>query len=78
MIEALEKKVEKIAEKYADLVEKRIDDALNENLTEGVIYEKLNSLNEINEGIRMLNHLAGTLQKISACDMEASEALNKD
>lgn len=72
MLETLKEKVENIAEKYADLVEKRIEETIKK--------ENIGSceMNEINDGIRMLNHVAGTLQKLSACDEKTSEALNKD
>lgn len=72
MLETLKEKVENIAEKYADLVEKRIEETIkNGNIGSC-------EMNEINDGIRMLNHVAGTLQKLSACDEKTSEALNKD
>ncbi len=62
MINLLIKKIEGIAERYADLVEKKI------NETQGKDSIGSNDFSEINEGIRMLNHLAGTLQKLSTCD----------
>lgn len=58
-IENLESKVEGIAEKYADLIEKRLTAALNENEVES------SAMVEINDGIRMLNHVAATLERIS-------------
>ena len=72
MLETLKKKVENIAEKYADLVEKNIEETIKKGNIDGC------KMNEINDGIRMLNHVAGTLQKLSACDERTSEALNKD
>lgn len=58
-IENLERKVEGIAEKYADLIEKRLTAALNENEVES------SAMVEINDGIRMLNHVVATLERIS-------------
>lgn len=58
--EILQEKIEGIAIKYVDLVKKQIDDAIN-NKNE-VDFEK------INEGIRMINHITGSLLKLSACE----------
>ena len=54
MLEAFNEKVEKIAEGYADLVQQRINEA-----------KQPEDLEQINEGIRLLNHIAGTLERIS-------------
>lgn len=51
--------IEHIAVKYATLTEKRIDEALK---SEDGITDML--LHEINDGIRILNHIATTYQKI--------------
>lgn len=58
MLEAFQKKVETIAEEYADLVSKNIQTVQGE---ETFTNEKLS---DINEGIRMLNHVACTLERI--------------
>lgn len=59
MLEAFQKKVENIAEDYADLVSRNIQNA---QATEILTAE---TLNEVNEGIRMLNHVAATLERIN-------------
>lgn len=58
MLEGFKSKIETIAEEYADVVEKRIQTAIYES--------EINStaMLEINEGIRMLNHVAATLERI--------------
>lgn len=48
--------VERVAEKYANLVEKRIDNA--EDLTG-------TDLHDIYEGIQMLGHIVATLERFS-------------
>lgn len=58
MLEGFQKKVETIAENYADLVEKVIKEAAAAEVLDS---EKMN---EINEGIRLLNHIANTLERI--------------
>lgn len=58
MLETYRKKVEKIAEEYADLISKKI--AKEENF------------NDINEGIRMLNHVTCTLNRIDHMQQEAA------
>lgn len=58
MYETLHAKVETISLKYADLVDKRVSGALREELIDGTI------MNEINDGIRMLNHITATLERI--------------
>lgn len=54
----LKTKVEEIALKYAEIVEKRLIAALSEDETDST------ALGEINDGIRMLNHIAATLERI--------------
>lgn len=58
MLNNLQTKVETIAEKYADLVDNRIQSAINEKEVDGI------AMIEINNGIRMLNHVASTLERI--------------
>lgn len=55
-VEELKEKVEKIAVKYADLVEKRIDSAEELTGTE---------LRDIYDGIQMLGHITATLERFS-------------
>ena len=62
MIDLLQSKIAGIAGRYADLVEKKINEVNDKGSVE------VNDFSEINEGIRMLNHLAGTLQKLSTCE----------
>lgn len=63
MLENLQKKVEQVAESYADLILLNINEAgtVKEGQKELLSSEKLN---DINEGIRMLNHVANTLERI--------------
>lgn len=58
MLSNLQIKVEIIAEKYADLVDNRIQAAIDEKEVDST------ALTEINDGIRILNHVASTLEKI--------------
>ncbi len=58
----VDQKIEGIEGRYADLVEKKI------NETQGKDSIGSNDFPEIDEGIRMLNNLAGTLQKLRTCD----------
>lgn len=53
-VENLQKKVVGIAETYADMVQEMI--------------ESKRTLADINEGLRMLNHIASTLYKLGASD----------
>lgn len=57
MLEGFQSKVEQVAESYADLVLKTIKSAENEPFAEFMA--------QANEGIRMLNHVACTLERIS-------------
>lgn len=59
MLESFQKKVEKIADEYADLLSKNINDALNEKILTN------ERMNDIYEGIRMLNHVSCTLERIA-------------
>ena len=58
MLEILQSKVEAIADKYAELVERRLVAALKESEIEST------AMCEINDGIRVLNHMAATLERI--------------
>lgn len=53
-VENLQKKVVRIAEAYADMVQEMI--------------ESKRPLTDINEGLRMLNYIASTLYKLGASD----------
>lgn len=53
-VENLQKKVVRIAEAYADMVQEMI--------------ESKRPLADINEGLRMLNYIASTLYKLGASD----------
>lgn len=57
-MQTLQSKIEAIAEKYAELVEKKLIASLLENEVDSV------AMCEINDGIRMLNHVASTLERI--------------
>ena len=72
MVNELEVKAAKIAGKYFDLVEKRIDSA--DELTG-------NALREIYEGIQMMGHITATLERFSrigGIDLEAEPYLEKE
>lgn len=56
-MEMLENKIKSIANKYADLIERRIETAINEGTDS-------TAMCEINDGIRMLNHITSTLERI--------------
>ena len=56
-MEMLENKIKSIASKYADLTEQRIDKAIKDGSDSTVMCE-------INDGIRMLNHITSTLERI--------------
>ncbi|WP_148206725.1 hypothetical protein [Desulfitobacterium hafniense] len=58
MYEGLKTKVKSIAEKYADLVDKRISTALQSELVDATV------MNEITDGVRMLAHVTTTLEKV--------------
>lgn len=59
MLSNLQSKVEAIAEKYADLVDNRIQAAIDEKEVDSA------AMTEINDGIRILNHAASTLERIA-------------
>lgn len=64
MITDIQKKIESIADKYADVVEKRITALLHEDEIES------NAMGEINQGLMMLNHIATTWLKLSDIQRE--------
>lgn len=59
MYDVLKKKVESIAERYAELIEKRISKALGDDITE---YE---AMSEIENGIKMLGYLITALDRMN-------------
>lgn len=63
-------RIEEIAIKYADLVEKRIQEALDAKMVGSA------AMNEVNDGIRMLNHVAATLERIVR--LQCADGPNKD
>ena len=67
-IKGLQEKIAGIAGKYADLVEKQIDAALEGE--RDVDFEK------INEGIRMMNHVSAALCRVGAYEKEKIETPN--
>ena len=56
--ETLQEKIASIAEKYADLVAEQIDASMKLDSEKDVDFDK------INEGIRMLHHVAATLERM--------------
>lgn len=72
VLEAFQKKVENIAEEYADLVSKKIKGAQTAEIL------MAETLNEINEGIRMLNHIACTLERIDRIQHGVIGGLDKE
>lgn len=61
-IQELQNKIIGIAGKYADLVEKQIDESLQ---NKGEV-----DLEKINEGIRMMNQVAAALWRLGAYERE--------
>lgn len=59
---AFEEKVKSIAEKYAQLVEKQLINAIGDEVVESTV------ITEINEGIRMLHHTIAMIEKINRID----------
>jgi|GEM_PF-6552627 len=59
----LRERVERIAEKYADLVEKKLD----ESLQKGPI--SVTEFEEIKDGIRMLNHVMSALRQVEGLSL---------
>lgn len=77
MLDNLQRKVEQVAEAYADLI------LLNINEVGSVKEEQKNlisseKLNDINEGIRMLNHVANTLERIDRIQHGNTECGHSD
>lgn len=64
MLEGFQKKMETIAENYADLINKSIVDLATEEFDYS---EKTQNemFTYINDGIRLLNHIANTLERIN-------------
>ncbi|WFR55388.1 hypothetical protein QA584_17455 [Anaerocolumna sp. AGMB13025] len=58
MDEALKEKVEKTAIKYADLIEKRICNALDDNVDESKV------IPDIENGIKMLGYLISAIDRM--------------
>ena len=59
-----EEKVKSIAEKYAELVEKQLSNALVNEVSESTV------LTDINEGIRMLHHTVVMIERINRMEKE--------
>lgn len=58
-IKNLRKKIENIADGYADLIDMRITTAKTTELCDATV------MTEINEGIRMLNHVTVILERMN-------------
>lgn len=58
MLEILQNKIEVIAEKYADLVDRRLESVLSKSEVDD------SAMSEINDGFRILNHAAAALERI--------------
>ena len=64
MLETFQKKVEQVAESYADLVLSKIKDTQTaQKMTPEI-------MGQVNEGIRMLNQVANTLERINRIKAE--------
>ena len=64
MLETFQKKVEQVAESYADLVLSKIKDTQTaQKMTPEI-------MGQVNEGIRMLNQVANTLERINHIQAE--------
>lgn len=64
MLETFQKKVEQVAESYADLVLSKIKDTQTaQKMTPEI-------MGQVNEGIRMLNQVANTLERINRIQAE--------
>lgn len=59
----LRERVERIAEKYADLVEKKLDESLQKGPISSTEFE------EIKDGIRMLNHVMSALRQVEGLSL---------
>lgn len=58
MVEILQNKIEVIAGKYADLVDKRLESVLSKSEVDSI------AMSEINDVFRILNHAAAALERI--------------
>lgn len=56
-------RVERIAEKYADLVEKKLDESLQKGPISATEFE------EIKDGNRMLNHVMSALRQVEGLSL---------
>ena len=65
-LDVFKKKVESISEKYADMVEQSLDAKIKAGKTS---YE---DLREINEGIRLLNYIANTMERIDRLQFQSA------
>ncbi len=61
MNQKFKSKVEMIAERYADLVDKQIQTINN---ADPALFDSAEAMNEITEGIRMLGHITATLERL--------------
>ena len=68
MLELFRRKVYRIAERYADMVEVLLIQKCSISVDEPVN----DSLQSINEGIRLLNHIASTMERIDRLQVEAA------
>lgn len=59
MYEALKNKTEAIAEKYADLIEKRLNMALNDEV------DLCEAMEQIEGGIKMLGYLVAAIERMN-------------
>lgn len=59
MTNTFKERVDAIALKYADIVEKQVDAAIQQ---EDPLSRE--TVHDVNEGIRMLNHVASTMERI--------------
>ena len=70
----LRERVERIAEKYADIVEQKLDQSLQNGSVSVTEFE------EIKDGIRMLNHIVSALRQaegLSLADIYGEEVIIK-
>lgn len=58
ILQSLQNKVGIIAEKYADLVDRQLESALSKSEADKI------EITEINDGIRILHHVAAALERI--------------
>lgn len=64
MLNDLQSKIEGIASNYVDLVEQHLQTAAAKEKVDGV------AMNEINEGIHILNHIIASLERINCLQVE--------